>query len=631
MNNIKLFSRKEIILADTIGRICSSTYHSHCCKVKTQCKPKSNLFLFHRNDIRQFTTKSKLFNLVTSGENSTNTKENTSPIETERLEPSADADPNDKKTRKKRRSRVKRSFVYAGWNRPEAHLDTDLEKAILKGEMKCRPRPLKVIDPPETVTKTINNILKGDVAVEKYGDIGDNFKQYWDAGEKFKTYLHARKPSMEESTRKINRDRIEARVRRKFEAEVEEPLSRYNELKLESDIQKETDKLFQMQISTYDHQSKHIQYDKTAAWAYLLGRAAYDYATIYKIMLDIQQRNQLKHADHDSQENLFQPRTLFDFGSGVGTSIWAAKEIFGEITEYFCVDSSTDMTDMAIALLTKGLTYHKLPAGYTFRLHLPRSSEITYDMVTCSHSLLHVPSVTERINIVDNLWRKTANGGYLIIVENGSNAGFQVVQEARNYLSQIVRQASEFDKIVELRDDRDNDEYLENCRKENKPETDLQGCLFSPCPHTSICPRFEFDTIPCSFDVRYRNFSLNKINKSFRENVQEGRFSYIVFKKGENIAQDSHWPRVVEPIKPMTQIHDLCRVCTNRGTLEEILLTNVNKGHKSDRLISKKLVGKYGKSLHSGDQFKVHLECGFENYEDFVKWATEKIKPESAT
>ena len=630
MNNIKLFSRKEIILADTIGRICSSTYHSHCCKVKTQCKPKSNLFLFHRNDIRQFTTKSKLFNLVTSGENSTNTKENTS-IETERLEPSADADPNDTKTSKKRRSRVKRSFVYAGWNRPEAHLDTDLEKAILKGEMKCRPRPLKVIDPPETVTKTINNILKGDVAVEKYGDIGDNFKQYWDAGEKFKTYLHARKPSMEESTRKINRDRIEARVRRKFEAEVEEPLSRYNELKLESDIQKETDKLFQMQISTYDHQSKHIQYDKTAAWAYLLGRAAYDYATIYKIMLDIQQRNQLKHADHDSQENLFQPRTLFDFGSGVGTSIWAAKEIFGEITEYFCVDSSTDMTDMAIALLTKGLTYHKLPAGYTFRLHLPRSSEITYDMVTCSHSLLHVPSVTERINIVDNLWRKTANGGYLIIVENGSNAGFQVVQEARNYLSQIVRQASEFDKIVELRDDRDNDEYLENCRKENKPETDLQGCLFSPCPHTSICPRFEFDTIPCSFDVRYRNFSLNKINKSFRENVQEGRFSYIVFKKGENIAQDSHWPRVVEPIKPMTQIHDLCRVCTNRGTLEEILLTNVNKGHKSDRLISKKLVGKYGKSLHSGDQFKGHLECGFENYEDFVKWATEKIKPESAT
>ena len=631
MNNIKLFSRKEIIKAHTTGRLCSLTYYSQCCKVKTHLKPKSDLFLFHRNDIRQFTSKSKLFNLVTSGESSTNTKENTSPIENERLEPSVDADFSDKKTSKKRRSRVKRSFAYAGWNRPEAHLDSNLENAILKREVKCRSRPLKVINPPETVTKTINNILKGDVAVEKYGDIGDNFKQYWDAGEKFKTYLHSRKPSMEETTRKVNRDRIEARIRRKFEAEVEEPLSRYNELKLESDIQKETDKLFQMQISTFDHQSKHIQYDKTAAWAYLLGRAAYDYATIYKIMLEIQKRNQLKQADHDSPIDLFQPRTLFDFGSGVGTSIWAAKEIFGEITEYFCVDSSTDMTDMAIALLTKGLTYHKLPAGYTFRLHLPRSSEITYDMVTCSHSLLHVSSVSERINIVDNLWRKTANGGYLIIVENGSNAGFQVVQEARHYLSQIVRQATELDKIEELQDDRDNAEYPENCLNENKPKTDLRGCLYAPCPHSSVCPRFEFDTIPCSFDIRYRNFSLNKINKSVRENVQEGRFSYIVFKKGESVVQDSHWPRVVEPIKRMTEIHDLCRLCTSRGTLEEILLTNVNKGHKSDRLISKKVVGKYGKSLHSGDQFKGHLECGFDNYEDFVKWATDKTKPETAT
>ena len=632
MNNIKLFSRKEIIQAHTIGRICSLTYHNHCCNVKTHLKPKSNLFLFHRNDIRQLATNSKLFNLVTSGENSTNAEKDTSPTENEPLEASVDEDLNDKKTSKKRRSRVKRSFAYAGWNRPEAHLDADLEKTILKGEMKCRSRPMKVINPPETVTKTINNILKGDVAVEKYGDIGDNFKQYWDAGEKFKTYLHSRRPVMEESTRKVNRDRIEARIRRKYEAEVEESLSRYNELKLESDIQRETDKLFQMQISTYDHQSKHIQYDKTAAWAYLLGRAAYDYATIYKIMVEIQRRNQLKSADHDSQRNLFQPRTLFDFGSGVGTSIWAAKEIFGEITEYFCVDSSTDMTDMAIALLTKGLTYHKLPAGYTFRLHLPRSSEITYDMVTCSHSLLHVPSVSERTNIVDNLWRKTANDGYLIIVENGSNAGFQVVQEARHYLSQIVGNAtSELDMLEELQDNKDSEEYPQSCRNKNKPKTDLQGCLYSPCPHTTTCPRFEFDTIPCSFDVRYRNFSLNKIKKSFRDNVQEGRFSYIVFKKGENTVPDSHWPRVVEPIKPMTQIHDLCRVCTSRGTLEEILLTNVNKGHKSDRLISKKLVGKYGKSLHSGDQFKGHLECGFENYEDFVKWATEKIKPQPAT
>ena len=83
--------------------------------------------------------------------------------------------------------------------------------------------------------------------------------------------------------------------------------------------------------------------------------------------------------------------------------------------------------------------------------------------------------------------------------------------------------------LEELQDNKDSEEYPQSCRNKNKPKTDLQGCLYSPCPHTTTCPRFEFDTIPCSFDVRYRNFSLNKIKKSFRDNVQEGRFSYIVF------------------------------------------------------------------------------------------------------
>lgn len=44
--------------------------------------------------------------------------------------------------------------------------------------------------------------------------------------------------------------------------------------------------------------------------------------------------------------------------------------------------------------------------------------------MTCSHTLLDLPSAKERLLSVDNLWRRTA--GYLIIVEAGTNAGFQV-------------------------------------------------------------------------------------------------------------------------------------------------------------------------------------------------------------
>ena len=96
---------------------------------------------------------------------------------------------NPKTTKKKRRSRVKKSFVWSTWNRPEAHLDMETENAILKGDMKCRSRPIKVINPPETVTRTINNIIKGDIEAEIYGDIGDNFGLYWDAAVKFKRMI----------------------------------------------------------------------------------------------------------------------------------------------------------------------------------------------------------------------------------------------------------------------------------------------------------------------------------------------------------------------------------------------------------------------------------------------------------
>ena len=624
MNTINQFSKKQIVQTYQLSKYASSNSRNRC-QLKILCQPKYNIcsILPHR---RLFSTNQILRN-ATSTEDIVETKEEKASTEDDHSTTSDDTDtissPDSGQKKNKRRSRVKRSFEWAAWNRPEAHLDIETENAIIKGDMKCRLRPIKVVNPPESVTKTINAILTGEVGVEKYGDIGDHFKQYFDAGQKFKTYLHQRKPSMEDETRSVNRSRIEARVRRKYEAEVDEPSTRYDELEKEAQIQKETERIFKERTTTFDHQSKHIQYDKSATWAYLLGRAAFDYATIRKIMIEIRDRTQIEKSDTTNMNlSHFQPRTIFDFGSGVGTSIWAARETFGEISEAFCVDSSKDMTDMAIALLTKGLSQNHLPAGYSFRLHLPRASEIKYDLVTCSHSLLHVPSTLERINVIDNLWRKTTNGGFLIVVENGTNAGFQVVQEARHYLSQIAsgqKILNEYGKAESDEDDK-NPASSENIDVEN-----LQGSLYSPCPHSKKCPRYEFDTIPCSFDVRYRNFCLDKINKAVRENVEDGRFSYIVFRKGEGVC-DNQWPRVVEPIKSIPVDHHVCRLCTNRGTLEEILLSNVNKGHKSDRLKSKKLVAKYGKSLNVGDQFKGHLECGFENYKDFAKWGREKVK-----
>ena len=108
----------------------------------------------------------------------------------------------------------------------------------------------------------------------------------------------------------------------------------------------------------------------------------------------------------------------------------------------------------------------------------------------------------------------------------------------------------------------------------------------------------------------------------------ESSYSFPTFRKGKK-TNDCEWPRLVEAPKNCDHGHSICRLCTPRGTLEEILTTNVNKVPEHKRLLSKKLVGKYTKSLNCGDQLKGHLECGFEDYKSFVKWA--RPKPTSTT
>ena len=54
----------------------------------------------------------------------------------------------------------------------------------------------------------------------------------------------------------------------------------------------------------------------------------------------------------------------------------AALEIFGTMNEVFAVDTSPKMNDFARLLLQGGNEQARLPAGYFFRLHLPRETEV---------------------------------------------------------------------------------------------------------------------------------------------------------------------------------------------------------------------------------------------------------------
>lgn len=80
------------------------------------------------------------------------------------------------------------------------------------------------------------------------------------------------------------------------------------------------------------------------ALVYAIGRFSKEYAVLLKIFKEISQR------DPD-----FKPRSFLDFGSGVGTGMWAASNIWNDgIFEFLNVDSSREMNNLSDLILRDG-------------------------------------------------------------------------------------------------------------------------------------------------------------------------------------------------------------------------------------------------------------------------------------
>nr|CAD7616716.1 unnamed protein product [Timema genevievae] len=55
-----------------------------------------------------------------------------------------------------------------------------------------------------------------------------------------------------------------------------------------------------------------------------------------------------------------------------------------------------------------------------------------YDIVVSAYALFELPSSESRLETILALWNKTQ--AYLVIVEQGTNAGFKIVNEARDFI-----------------------------------------------------------------------------------------------------------------------------------------------------------------------------------------------------
>lgn len=398
----------------------------------------------------------------------------------------------------------------------KAELDPHLKDAFNSNEYKPRKHPgklrVKVVAIPPDIQKAIEIVVNDT-----------NAKAYYQDSVDLSNYLRSRLLPPEEDDIDNKARKIHNSVSTKFKPRELEKLTEIQQKQCKDYVNVKVFNLLKKNVYGW----ANISYNKATCLQYLMARAAPEYAVLVRILDDIKK----KLPD-------YKPRSFFDFGSGIGTGTWAINHYWKkDIFEYFCVDTSSEMHELARLLLCGGRENVELRyRAYFQRQFLPASSNVKYNIVLSAYSLFELPDQKSRLETIQKLWNKTED--FLIVVEQGSRAGFHIVNEARDFIL--------------------------NFPKTNKKSV---GHVFSPCPNDNVCPRYLEQDTPCNFLMQYESLPLVK-----KPQVYPDLFTYVILRKGERPADDPQWPRLVRP--PLVRSgHTICRLCTAQGELKEVIFT----------------------------------------------------------
>ncbi|EGG22229.1 hypothetical protein DFA_04347 [Cavenderia fasciculata] len=246
----------------------------------------------------------------------------------------------------------------------------------------------------------------------------------------------------------------------------------------------------------------------------------------------------------------FQPKTMMDYGSGPGTVIWSARQIWGEegtnsLQSIRAVEPSTFMTDIAKKMLegsTDGIQWSQFllqPNRHQMTSYGHIHEGLQSDLVVASYVLSELPDQESRRTLVADLWRHVKPSGMLVLLEPGTPIGFSLVREMRQML-------------LDLPTDR-----LTN-------EKTCQAQVVAPCPHSERCPMGHNSW--CHFSQRVERPIFQKLAKGPKSTVsfEDEKYSYIAMSKmvGSTIPNqlvrqnDIYGPEESQPTKPWSRINE---------------------------------------------------------------------------
>ena len=261
----------------------------------------------------------------------------------------------------------------------------------------------------------------------------------------------------------------------------------------------------------------------------------------------------------------FQPKTMLDFGSGPGTAVLAAQNVWGASLERLtAVEPSLSMWQMSGALMKwtgqDGEPPKKLNVAWTRSLPklLASESNAPHDLVVASFSLSELQDERARELALEVLWEKTADDGILVVVENGDKEGGRIVKHARSCFTD----------------------------GENSFLANSEGYIVAPCPHSRTCP---FAREPREGEPRHKTRWCHFLQETERlvttiSRKGQGRgatssvsdYAYFAVSKGsrENDNGDNLSVVMFPPMRKKRRT--IIDACTPGGSLERHTVTKSN-------------------------------------------------------
>ncbi|CAG8790620.1 30172_t:CDS:10 [Gigaspora margarita] len=186
-----------------------------------------------------------------------------------------------------------------------------------------------------------------------------------------------------------------------------------------------------------DNKPHILEYGNRESLAYVSGYLPITYGPIYNVLYELSTRL----PD-------FSPKNVMDFGTGPGTVIWAAHEVWGSNIENFLgIDISEAMLRMAENILS---CQNKIQ-NIEFKKYITYDPKTRYDLVVSAFTFNELPNDNIRQSILESLWNKTEDT--LVLIEKGTPAGFKIIAEARKkILLSSTKLQAEVNSQVDNRD-----------------------------------------------------------------------------------------------------------------------------------------------------------------------------------